>query len=64
MPRCRAVRRFASALFVLVAAGVPVRSAAPPSADGRGAVVPDAMLRGLQWRSIGPYRGGDRKSVV
>ena len=58
MTRSRAARRLAPILLVLAAASAPVRSAARPAADGRGAAVPDVMLRGLQWRSIGPYRGG------
>src|SRR3977135_2588811 len=34
--------------------------AAPPpaAAEARAATVADDLLRGLRWRSIGPYRGG------
>src|SRR3954468_20083142 len=56
MPRPRAIRRFALVLAALALTGAAARSAAPP--DGQAAGVPEDLLRGLTWRSIGPYRGG------
>ena len=60
MPRARAARRLALVLAAALAATTGARSAAPPSAaaDGRAGAIPDELLRGLRWRSIGPYRGG------
>src|SRR4051794_2691722 len=53
----RAARRSLLALVVLAATVAAARTAAPP-AEARPAAVPDDLLRGLSWRSIGPYRGG------
>ena len=43
-----------------------MRSAAPPptAADARAGGVSDDLLRGLRWRSIGPYRGGRSVAVA
>ena len=57
MSLARAARRLAPVLVALIAAA-PARSAAPTAAAGRTDAVPEALLRGLQWRAIGPYRGG------
>jgi photosystem II stability/assembly factor-like uncharacterized protein len=56
MSPARPVRRFALVLIALALTSAAARSAPPP--DGRGAAVPDDLLRGLRWRSIGPHRGG------
>src|SRR6266850_3445035 len=60
MPRTRAARRLALVLAALCATTTGARSAAPPATgtDARAAAIPDDLLRGLRWRSIGPYRGG------
>jgi photosystem II stability/assembly factor-like uncharacterized protein len=63
MPRARAARRFALVLITLAASVAAARTAAPPP-DGRPAAVPDDLLRGLRWRSIGPYRGGRSVAVA
>ena len=66
MSRARVPRRVAMVLAVLCAATPGARSAAPPvpGADSRGAAIPDDLLRGLRWRSIGPYRGGRSVAVA
>ena len=61
MSRARAARRFALVLAAVGAATAGARSAAPPAATAAASApgtVPDDLLRGLRWRSIGPYRGG------
>src|SRR4051794_28609552 len=60
MSRARAARRFALVLAAACAATAGARSAAPPpaAAEARAGTVADDLLRGLRWRSIGPYRGG------
>ena len=57
MARARAAL---SLVVVLLAAGATGRAAhtAAPPADIPPAAIPADLLRGLRWRSIGPYRGG------
>src|SRR6185369_2927307 len=67
MSRVRLARRFALVLAAVSAATAGARSAAlpatTPAASAPGAI-PDDLLRGLRWRSIGPYRGGRSVAVV
>ena len=66
MSRARVPRRVALVLAALCAATTGARSAAPPAtgADSRAAAIPDDLLKGLRWRSIGPYRGGRSVAVA
>jgi len=67
MSRIRAARRFALVLAALAAATAGARSAAPPATTPAPSVpgaIPDDLLRGLRWRSIGPYRGGRSVAVA
>ena len=67
MSRVRFARRFALVLAAVSAATAGARSAAlpatTPAASAPGAI-PDDLLRGLRWRSIGPYRGGRSVAVA
>ena len=61
MPPVRAARRLALVLVAVCVATAGARSAAPPATTPAASVpgaIPDDLLRGLRWRSIGPYRGG------
>src|SRR5690349_16904024 len=69
MSPVRAARRLALVLAAACCATAGARSAAPPAPGTTGpgapsATVPDDLLRGLRWRSIGPYRGGRSVAVA
>src|SRR5262245_26227949 len=63
--RARAARRLALVLAAACTATAGAHSAAPPPrAAAEGSAIPDDLLRGLHWRSIGPYRGGRSVAVA
>jgi hypothetical protein len=66
MSRARVARRFALVLAAVCATATGGRAAAPPptAADARAGAISDDLLRGLRWRSIGPYRGGRSVAVA
>ncbi len=60
--RCIARGALAAAIMPMLAAGA---TAAPVTASGEAAVAVDpSLFAALQWRGIGPYRGGRALAVA